>query len=34
MIYIKENNKNVDEFNLLYDSVGWGHIVKKFQKNH
>lgn len=24
MINIKENNKNVDEFNLLYDSVGWG----------
>ena len=24
MIKIKENNKNVDEFNLLYDSVGWG----------
>lgn len=24
MIKIKENNKNVYEFNLLYDSVGWG----------
>ena len=24
MIKIKENNKNVNEFNLLYDSVGWG----------
>ena len=24
MIKIKENNKNVAEFNLLYDSVGWG----------
>lgn len=24
MISIKENVKNVDEFNLLYDSVGWG----------
>ncbi len=24
MIKIKENNKDVDEFNLLYDSVGWG----------
>lgn len=24
MINIKENNKNVDEFNLLYNSVGWG----------
>ncbi len=24
MINIKENNKNVNEFNLLYDLVGWG----------
>ena len=24
MIKIKENNRNVYEFNLLYDSVGWG----------
>ena len=24
MIKIKENNKNINEFNLLYDSVGWG----------
>ena len=24
MIKIKENNKNVEEFNKLYDSVGWG----------
>ena len=24
MIRIKENNKNVEEFNKLYDSVGWG----------
>ena len=24
MITIKENNKDVYEFNLLYDSVGWG----------
>ena len=24
MITIKENNKNVEEFNLLYNSVGWG----------
>ena len=23
MIIIKENNKNVDEFNYLYDIVGW-----------
>ncbi len=25
MITIKENNINVEEFNLLYDSVNWGH---------
>lgn len=24
MIYIKENINNVDEFNMLYDLVGWG----------
>ena len=24
MIEIKENNKDINEFNLLYDSVGWG----------
>lgn len=24
MLNIKENNKNAEEFNLLYDSVGWG----------
>ena len=24
MINIKENIKNVEEFNLLYDNVGWG----------
>ncbi len=24
MIKLKENNKNINEFNLLYDSVGWG----------
>ena len=29
MIRIKENNKNVDEFNLLYDSVGWGAYDNK-----
>ena len=32
MIYIKENNKNVDEFNLLYDSVGWGAYSKEISK--
>ena len=25
MIEIKENINNVDEFNMLYDAVGWGH---------
>lgn len=25
MIVIKENINNVDEFNMLYDAVGWGH---------
>ncbi len=29
MIKIKENNKNVNEFNLLYDSVGWGAYSKE-----
>lgn len=24
MLSIKENNKNIEEFNLLYDSVEWG----------
>lgn len=36
-INIKENNKNVQEFNLLYDLVGWGHynesITKKSLEN-
>lgn len=29
MLIIKENINNVDEFNLLYDSVGWGAYDKK-----
>ena len=29
MISIKENIKNVDEFNELYDSVGWGAYDEK-----
>ena len=29
MIRIKENNKNVEEFNKLYDSVGWGAYNKE-----
>ena len=24
-IIVKENVKNIEEFNFLYDSVGWGH---------
>ena len=29
MINIKENIKNVEEFNLLYDDVGWGVYDEK-----
>ena len=29
MINIKENVKNVEEFNLLYDDVGWGAYDEK-----
>lgn len=29
MIRIKENIKNVEEFNKLYDSVGWGAYNKE-----
>ena len=32
MITFKENNKNVDEFNLLYDSVGWGAYDNEVSK--
>lgn len=32
MIRIKENINNVDEFNLLYDSVGWGAYDKEISK--
>lgn len=32
MITIKENNKNIEEFNLLYDEVGWGAYDKKITK--
>lgn len=32
MIIIKENNKNIDEFNCLYDSVGWGAYDKEITK--
>jgi hypothetical protein len=30
MYNIKENVINVDEFNFLYDAVGWGHYDKKY----
>lgn len=29
---IKENNKNVKEFNFLYDAVGWGHYKENIAK--
>ena len=32
MLTIKENNKNINEFNLLYDSVGWGAYDKTISK--
>lgn len=32
MLTIKENIKNVDEFNLLYDLVGWGAYDKDISK--
>lgn len=32
MYEIKENIKNIDEFNYLYDSVGWGHYEKELSK--
>ena len=32
MINIKENNKNVSEFNSLYKSVGWGEYNKEISK--
>ena len=32
MINIKENINNVEEFNLLYDSVGWGHYDKNISE--
>ena len=32
MIKIKENINNVEEFNLLYDSVGWGAYDEKISK--
>lgn len=32
MYQIKENVKNVEEFNLLYDAVGWGSYDKEITK--
>lgn len=32
MINFKENNKNIEEFNLLYDSVGWGAYNENISK--
>ena len=29
---IKENIKNVEEFNYLYDAVGWGHYDNQISK--
>lgn len=31
-ITIKENNKDIKEFNLLYNSVGWGTYDEKISK--
>lgn len=31
-ITIKENNKDIKEFNLLYNSVGWGAYDEKISK--
>ena len=32
MYQIKENVKNIEEFNLLYDAVGWGAYEKEITK--
>lgn len=32
MYNIKENTNNVEEFNYLYDEVGWGHYSKEISK--
>lgn len=31
-INIKENNKNVEEFNFLYNAVSWGSYDKSISK--
>lgn len=32
MIYIKENINNVDDFNMLYDLVGWGAYSEEISR--
>ena len=32
MILIKENVNNIDEFNYLYDAVGWGSYEKEISR--
>ena len=32
MIIIKENINNIDEYNYLFDAVGWGHYEKEVSK--
>lgn len=32
MIVFKENNKNIEEFNYLYNAVGWGAYNEKITK--
>ena len=32
MIQIKENNNKVEEFNELYDAVGWGHYEENISQ--
>lgn len=34
MISIKENVNSIEEFNYLYDAVGWEVMTKKYQKKH
>ena len=33
MLVVKENANNVEEFNLLYDLVGWGHYDENISIN-
>lgn len=32
MIHVRENIKSVEEFNFLYDAVGWGHYEENISK--